>query len=117
MSDNGLIKSRSLRESLGIAVLGSLIGSIGSVSLVFKTDLGQSIARPDPFTGTQGAALINRVDHLEEELDEHTNRHPDLVNQTDRRITRLETQIGLVLENQSRILDNLNQHMQQAKQK
>jgi hypothetical protein len=65
------------------------------------------VARPDPYTGTQGAALEERVDGLEDEVHYHFNNHPDVTNEFDRRITRLETQIELILSNQQRILQRL----------
>ena len=57
------------------------------------------------------------MERLEDELHAHMGRHPDLVNQTDRRITRLETQIDVVIENQRRMLDKLGQHIEQSSEK
>ena len=93
---------------IAIAAVSALVGSGGGVALVFNTDLGQNMARPDPFTGSDGAALEQRVEHVEQELYDHTHNHPDVTNEFDRRITRLETQISIMIQNQERILSRLD---------
>lgn len=91
-----------------VGVVSAILGSGGAISLVFGTPVGQQIARPDPFTGKQGAALIERVSHLERDADNHYRAHPDRVNQFDRRITVLETQYSSILANQARIIEQLD---------
>ena len=92
---------------LAIAVLSALLASGGTIGVVFNTSAGERIARPDPFTGTQGASLEERVNHIEGDLGSHLSRHPDETNQFDRRIATLEAQYAIILQNQARILDRL----------
>ena len=94
-----------------IAVVGAFVGSLGTVSVYLGTPLGQEIARPDPFTGRQAAALETRIGHLENDLATHFRTHPDKANQFDRRITVLEVQYNGIMEYLKRIdkkLDNLS---------
>ena len=91
---------------LAIAVLSALLASGGTIGVVFNTSAGKSIARPDPYTGSQGASLEARVDYIEHGLDEHI--HSSDENQFDRRIATLEAQYAIILQNQARILDRLD---------
>jgi hypothetical protein len=94
-----------------VGVVSAILGSGGAISLVFGTPVGQQIARPDPFTGKQGAALLERVSHLERDSDNHYRSHADL--KFDRRITVLETQYSSILANQARIMEQLDRLSQQ----
>ena len=94
-----------------VAVVSAMLGSGGGVALVFNTPLGQQIARPDPFTGTQAGQLEARLQHVEGEMDAHIRQHPDAVNQFDRRITTLEVQYNGIIQYLERIdkkLDRLS---------
>lgn len=94
-----------------VAVLGAALGSTGTVAVYLGTPIGQEIARPDPFTGTQAAALTRDVRRLESYLDKHLNEHPDQINQFDRRIAILEAQYPLIMQSLARIesrLDRIN---------
>ena len=93
---------------IAVAVVGALIGGTGTVAVYLGTPLGQEIARPDPFTGTQATALEQRLLHVERDLDAHVGNHPDVINQFDRRIATLEAQYSIILANQQRILDRLD---------
>ena len=92
---------------IAIAIVSAFIGSGGGIALVYNTDAGQSLTRPDPFTGSEGASLEERVNHIEGDLGSHLSRHPDETNQFDRRIATLEAQYAIILQNQARILDRL----------
>ena len=91
-----------------VACIGAFVGSSGTVAVYVNTPLGQKITRPDPFTGSQAAALISRIEHLEEDIGNHLDHHPDRENQFDRRIATLEAQYAIILANQARILDRLD---------
>ena len=91
-----------------IGIVSAVLGSGGAISLVFGTPIGQNIARPDPFTGSQGAALVERVDNIESEIESHIHNHPSDVNRFDRRITTLEVQYASILSNQQKIIDRLD---------
>jgi hypothetical protein len=93
---------------IAVAVIGAFLGSSGTVALVFSSPIGQEIARPDPFTGSQAAALIRRLENVEEDLHGHVTKHPDDVNQFDRRITTLEVQYASIIANQGRIIERLD---------
>ena len=97
------------RTTAFVAIIGAFLGAGGSTAVVFNTPLGQSLARPDPYTGSEAAALEERVSHLEVDFRYHITNHPDVTNEFDRRITRLETQIDLILTNQQRIINRLDQ--------
>ena len=91
-----------------VAVLSAVLGSGGGIALVFNTSAGQSLVRPDPFTGTEAAQLDARLQHVEREMDTHVRRHPDAVNQFDRRITTLEVQYANIISGQHRIIERLD---------
>ena len=91
-----------------VAIIGAALGSTGTVAIVFNTPFGQSIARPDPFTGTQAASLKAEIMGLREILTRHLDSHPDEVNKFDRRITYLEAQTEVIIRNQERMLDRLD---------
>lgn len=86
-----------------VTVLSAFLGTGGGSYYYFSTadPLSlQKITRPDPATGTE-------LRHLQESLKDHISGHPSTVNQFDRRITILETQYEAILENQKRILREL----------
>lgn len=91
-----------------VAIVAAAVGSLGTVSIYLGTPFGQEITRPDPFTGTEAAALIRRFDRLESRIGGHLTQHPDKSNQYDRRIATLEAQYTVILKNQDRILDRLD---------
>jgi len=93
---------------VAVAIIGAFLGSTGTVAVYLGTPIGQEIARPDPFTGTQASALTTRIEHLEEDIGDHLDHHPDRENQFDRRIATLEAQYAIILANQARILDRLD---------
>ena len=96
------------RHPVLAVVLGSIIGGGGTIGVFLGTPVGQNFARPDPFTGSQGAQLMQQVLHIEEDLNEHLTHHPDVENQFDRRIAMLEAKFELIIVNQNRILERLD---------
>ena len=60
-----------------IAIVGAFIGSGGGIALVFNTPIGETVTRPDPFTGTQGNAVIARVERTERDINLHLSNHSD----------------------------------------
>lgn len=101
-------RNGDIRHPVLAVVLGALLGGGGSIGVFLSTPVGQEFARPDPFTGSQGAKLIERVGHIEEDVANHLSHHPDAENQFDRRIATLEAQYAIILQNQGRILDRLD---------
>ncbi len=93
---------------IAVAIIGAFLGSTGTVAVYLGSPLAQEITRPDPFTGSQAAALIARIEHLEAEIIRHTANHPDQTNQFDRRITTLEIHYETILKNQDRIIERLD---------
>jgi len=62
----------------------------------------QEIVRHDPAYGSEMRAVELRLANLQQQvaqltvaINKHTESHPDKINQFDRRITRLETQVEL----------------------
>lgn len=82
-----------------VAVVGAFLGSAGTVGIYIGSPIGQKVARPDPYTGTQASALERR-------LNNHLESHPD--HGLDVRVSRLEAQYEIILRNQDRILSRLN---------
>ena len=93
---------------LALYLIGAVLSGAGG-NYIWMRNVGPEILAPDRFTGTQGAQLIERVDRLEDGIDYHTGNHPDKVDQFDRRIATLEAQYVLLLSNQQRIIDKLDE--------
>ena len=94
------------RSAFFVATLGAIFGGFSGPLLLVKFG-GDSVVRPDPFTGTQGQQIEKRVTALES----HVDNHPDQTGRFDARLTALEAQFTIILNNQERIirrLDNLN---------
>ena len=108
MTDNVEKTNGRKHTPILVAVLGAFLGSSGTIAIYLNTPVGQAVARPDPFTGSQGAALKTRIEHLEEEVSNHTLQHPDQTLQFDRRIATLEAQYAIILQNQGRMIDRLD---------
>lgn len=92
---------------LALYFLGAVLSGSGGVYAWLRTSSPEIVA-PDRYTGTQAAALIRRVERLEKDTDHHLNQHPDITNRFDARLSALEAQYGLILQNQGRILDRLD---------
>ena len=50
------------------------LGALAAALLTLNVGYVHFLGRPDPFTGTQGRALIQRVENLEERVSEHQKR-------------------------------------------
>lgn len=104
---------KSTSRGFLIAAVSAAIGSGGGISLFFGSDIGQKITRPDPFTGSQAAALIVRIERLEREIENHTERHPDAALRNAIAILQAESaeakaERAQIIRNQDRILDRLD---------
>lgn len=86
-----------------VPALIAAISASGGLYIALGTPVGESLTRPDPFTGAQGAYLEQRIEALEY----HVRNHPDVENQFDRRITTLEVQFSQIIENQRTILEHI----------
>ena len=91
-----------------VALISAVLASGSTIGVVFNTPVGQGLARPDPYTGTQAASLEARVNYIEKSVTGHIIAHPDEVNQFDRRIATLEAQYSIILANQNRIIEKLD---------
>lgn len=104
MSDDKAINGSRGWTILLSTVLAGTIGSGGGV-FIYMQNLGadqlQQMARPDPATGSE-------LRQIRKNLQRHLDNHPDIVNQFDRRITRLEIRLETIIKNQNRILERLN---------
>ena len=82
------------------SILAAMSGTGGGIYF-YMHNVGaeqlQAMARPDPATGTQ-------LRNLEEILKHHMNNHPDAVHSFDSRLTRIETLVEIIAENQRAIL-------------
>ena len=86
---------------------GAVVAGAGGNFLVMR-QMAPEIVAPDRFTGTEAQLLIRNIEHTDSSLRRHLSAHPDMVNQFDRRITTLEAQIPIILANQERILNRLD---------
>ena len=91
---------------LALYLAGAVLSGAGG-NYIWMRNVGPELLAPDRFTGAQGEVLTQRVDRLEGYIDEHFSTHPDKANQFDRRIATLEAQYVIILSNQQRILDRL----------
>lgn len=91
-----------------IGVISALVGSGGAISIVFGTPVGETLARPDPFTGKQAYALEQRVTRLEDEINPHLANYPQVLASFESRVAVLESQYQQIISNQNRILDRLD---------
>jgi len=91
---------------LALYLIGAVLSGAGG-NYIWMRNVGPEVLAPDRFTGTQGTALIERVERLENRIGTHEFTHPDKANQFDRRIATLEAQYVIILQNQQRILDRL----------
>ena len=96
-----------------VAIISAIIGSGGGIALVFNTPIGAEIARPDPYTGTQASALEQRIGHVESDVNNHISQHPDAsldarLQLAEVDIGRLQAQYELIIANQARILNRLD---------
>jgi len=84
--------------ALLVAAIGALVGGSGSTYLVLSRGDLQGMARPDPFTGTDGSFLEQRLSKVERQVDQLPPRELELevgllrhdLNDLERRIEDLE---------------------------
>ena len=77
--------------------LGSLLGSGGSLGVLYATPLGQNITRPNAFTSIDFSVEQARIDGRLTVLESHVGEdHPDRRGDFDTRITENRMQIGLM---------------------
>ena len=96
-----------------VGVISAVLGSLGSITVVFTTDIGQSITRPYPYTSVMAEARHKQTDTRLELLEDHVRNHPD--SELRQMIADLRTSIaasdarqGVIIKNQDRILDKLD---------
>ena len=83
-----------------VAIIGAFLGSSGTIAIYLGTPAAQELARPDPFTGTQGRSLEERLSTLERRVDQLPPRELELgvsllrhdLDEIQRRIERLENE-------------------------
>ena len=92
------------RSAFLVATLGAIFGGFSGPLLLVKFG-GDSVVRPDPFTGAEGKIFERRISRLED----HVRNHPDQTGRFDARLTALEAQIDIMLANQQRIMTMLEQ--------
>jgi hypothetical protein len=89
---------------LTASIIASMMGS-GGGGYAYMQSIGpqqlQTIARPDPATGTQLRSIEGRLKY-------HLENHPDMIHSFDRRITRLETKLDAKFEMMNEKLDRLS---------
>jgi hypothetical protein len=92
---------------LTLYLIGAVLSGAGG-NYVWMRNVGPEIMAPDRFTGAQAGVLIEQVAALQQDMGYHLNNHPDTKLQFDRRIATLEAQYVILLANQVRILDKLD---------
>jgi hypothetical protein len=105
---NGGLNGNKWTHIFVSAVIAAFSAS-GGLYIALGTPVGQSLTRPDPYTGAEGATLEYRLENIEGIIENHITNHPDAINQFDRRITTLEAKMTQILRNQERIIDKLEE--------
>lgn len=86
-------------------VLGSLLGSGGSLGVIYATPIGQEITRPYPYTSIDAKLYETKTDARLEILEQHIgDSHPDRRGDFDRRITENTMQIAMMSINLNNML-------------
>jgi hypothetical protein len=102
------LKDGTRNVYLALYFIGAVLSGAGG-NYLWMRNIGPEALAPDRFTGAQAQQMNRRVDSIEAGLQYHTNNHPDKVDQYDRRIATLEAQYVLLLANQQRIIDKLDE--------
>ena len=102
------LKDGTRNVYLALYLIGAVLSGAGG-NYIWMRNIGPEIMAPDRFTGAQAEQLNHRIDNIESGLIYHTNNHPDKIYQYDRRIATLEAQYVLLLSNQQRIIDKLDE--------
>ena len=105
---NNIKKGNGLngRSAFFVATLGAIFGGFSGPLLLVKFG-GDSVVRPDPFTGAQGQAHERRIAALES----HVTNHPDQTGRFDARLTALEAQNSIMLSTLARIERRLDDRL------
>ena len=95
------------------AVVGAILGSGGSIGVIFSTPLGQELARPDPYTSVQAQTAYDKVNFRINRLEKHVDNHPDAALRAAIAAVITDVAAGkaerrLIIANQNRILDRLD---------
>ena len=84
-----------------VAVISAALGSGSGIAVYLRTPIAQEIARPDPFTGSQAAALSRQIDAVKADVIDHRIHHPD--RELDSRLSVLEAHYEDILRHLERI--------------
>lgn len=95
------------------AVVGAILGSGGSLGVIFSTPIGQELARPNPYTSVQAKTAYDKIDFRLQRLEKHIDNHPDAALRAAIAAVIADVAEGkaerrLIISNQSRILDRLD---------
>ena len=85
-----------------VAIVGAAIGSSGTVAVYLGTPFGEQATRPDPYTGTQGAAIEQRVYDLERRVDKLPPRELEFA------VRQLRVDVDNIQERLDRLEDKAN---------
>ena len=94
-------------------VLGSILGSGGSLGVIYATPFGQNITRPNPYTSVQAKVQSDIVAQRMSRLEFHVDNHPDAELRAALGLVIADVAAGkaersLIIANQNRILDRLD---------
>jgi len=84
-----------------VAIVVTFGGTVGANYLLVR-DVVPEIVRPDPYTGAQGSLIASQ-------LTQHINNDRLGSASLERRVSVLEAQYVVILRNQERILDRLDE--------
>jgi len=93
---DGKFNPKSWHPVLSI-VLGSILGSGGSLGVIYATPIGQELTRPNPYTSIDAQIYQAKTDARLDALELHVgDAHPDRRQDFDARINENKFQIGMM---------------------
>ena len=95
------------------AVVAAILGSGGSIGVIFSTPLGQKLARPNPYTSVQAKSAHEKLNIRVDRLERHVDNHPDAalraaISSIVADVAEGKAERRLIIANQDRILDRLD---------
>ena len=109
---NGRLNPKSWHPVLS-AVIGAILGSGGSLGIIFSTPVGQELTRPNPYTSLQAEAAHRDLERRITINEKHRENHPDAALRAQQAAILADIAEGkaerrLIIQNQNRILDRLD---------
>lgn len=106
---DGKLNPKSWHPVISI-MLGSILGSGGSLGVLYATPVGQEITRPNPYTSIDAKIYETKTNARLNVLEQHVLDHPDRRGDFDARINENKFQIGMMAITMSTIGATVNKN-------